>query len=247
MGEVLRSGDSVQDREIVVEHVDGSRALVLVNINAFKDASGNILGAVNCFQDITQRTQSERRISTLAGEVEHRAKNILSTVKATVHLSNSDTPDGLKATIQGRIDALAQVHVLFARSGWAGAELSAIAEQELAPYLQEDELRARIDGPHLLLAPSTAQGVAVIFHELSTNAAKYGSLSVPEGQVEVTWSRAADGRLIINWVESGGPAVNKPTSEGFGTSVIDRMIGGLGEIHREWRAEGLSCQVTLQL
>ena len=86
----------------------------------------------------------------------------------------------------------------------------------------------------------------MILHELSTNAAKYGSLSVRGGQVDVTWSRAVDGRLIIHWIESGGPAANKPTREGFGTSIIDRMIAGLGEIHREWRAKGLACQIVLQ-
>jgi PAS domain-containing protein len=147
VGEVLRSGVSVENREIVVEHADGSRAVVLVNINPFKDAGGNVLGAVNCFQDITERKRSERQITTLAEEVEHRAKNILATVMATVRLSNSDTVDGMKAAIQARIDALAKVHTLFARSNWAGAGLSAIAEQELAPYLREGDPRARIDGP----------------------------------------------------------------------------------------------------
>lgn len=153
MGEVLRSGDAVQNREIVVERADGSRAVVLVNIAPLKDGSGNILGAVNCFQDVTERKRSERQITTLAREAEHRAKNILATVQATVHLSQSDSPDDLKNAISGRIDALAKVHTLFAQSRWAGAELFSIAKQELAPYLRDGEPRARIDGPHLLLTP----------------------------------------------------------------------------------------------
>jgi two-component sensor histidine kinase/PAS domain-containing protein len=247
MAEVLGSGGSVQDREIVVERADGSRAVVLVNINPFKDRSGNILGAINCFQDVTERKQSERQITTLAGEAEHRVKNILSTVQATVRLSRSDTMDGLKDTIEARIGALAKVHALFVQSHWAGAHLSSIAEQELAPYRREGELRARIDGPHLLLEPNAAQAVAVILHELSTNAAEYGALSVPKGQVELTWSRAANERLIVDWTESGGPPANKPTRESFGTRIIDRMIGQLkGEIHRDWRAKGLACQIVLQ-
>jgi two-component sensor histidine kinase len=248
MAEVLRSGDSVQNREIVVERADGSRGVVLVNINPFKDRSGNILGAVNCFQDVTERKRIERKITALAGEAEHRANNILATVQAIVHLSQSDTVNGLKDTIEARIAALAKVHALFVQSRWEGAELSSIAEQELAPYLRESKLRAQIDGPHLLLAPNMAQAVAMIFHELSTNAAKYGSLSVPEGQVELTWSRAADGRLILHWIESGGRPTSKPTREGFGTSIIERMIGELkGEIRRDWRAQGLACQIVLQL
>jgi two-component sensor histidine kinase/PAS domain-containing protein len=248
MAEVLRSGVSVQNREIVVERADGSRGVVLVNINPFKDYGGNILGALNCFQDVTERKRSERQIATLAGEAEHRAKNILATVQATVHLSQSDTVGGLKDTIEARIEALAKVHTLFMQSRWAGAELSSIAEQELAPYLRGGQPRVRIDGPDLLLAPNKAQAVAVILHELSTNAAKYGSLSVPEGQVEITWSRAARGQLILHWIESGGPPANKPTREGFGTSIINGMIRQLkGEIHRDWRAQGLACGIVLQL
>jgi two-component sensor histidine kinase len=208
----------------------------------------NILGAVNCFQDVTERKQSERQITRLAGEAEHRAKNILATVQAAIRLSQSDSPDALKQAIEGRINALANVHALFVQSRWAGAELSIIAKQELAPYLREGNPRVRIDGPHLLLTPNLAQVLAVILHELSTNAAKYGSLSVPEGRVEVTWSRAAGRRLTVYWIESGGPSANKPTREGFGTSVIERMIEGLkGEIHRDWRAQGLACQIVLQL
>jgi PAS domain S-box-containing protein len=156
MAEVLRSGEPVQDREIVVERADGSRAAVLVNIIPFKDGSGNILGAVNCFQDVTERKQSERQITTLAKEAEHRAKNILAIVQATVHLSQSDTPDGLKDAIEARINALAKVHALFVQSRWAGADLSSIAKQELAPYLQEDKPRIRIEGPQVLLEPNTA-------------------------------------------------------------------------------------------
>jgi PAS domain S-box-containing protein len=248
MAEVLRSGNSAQNREIVVERADGSRAVALVNINPFKDLSGNILGAVNCFQDVTERKRSERQIITLAREAEHRTKNILATVLATVHLSKSDTLDGLKNTIAARVEALAKVHALFVQSRWEGAELSSIAEQELAPYLRKGEARVRIDGPHLMLAPNKAQAVAVILHELSTNAAKYGSLSVPEGQVEVTWSRAGSGRLFLHWIESGGPQIDKPMRDGFGTSVIRGMLGELkGEIHQDWRAQGLACEFVLQL
>ena len=91
MGEVLRSGVSIDNREIVVERSDGSRGVVLVNIVAIKNGGGNVLGAVNCFQDVTERKRSERQIATLAGEAEHRAKNILATVQAAVSLSQSDS------------------------------------------------------------------------------------------------------------------------------------------------------------
>jgi two-component sensor histidine kinase len=106
----------------------------------------------------------------------------------------------------------------------------------------------RIDGPHVLLAPNTAQAIAVTLHELATNAVKYGSLSVPNGQVEVTWSCTTDGRLILHWTESGGPQAKKPARGGFGTSVIERMIREQlkGEMHLDWRIGGLACEIVLQ-
>jgi two-component sensor histidine kinase len=182
----------------------------------------------------------------LAREAEHRTKNILATVQATVNLSHSDTADGVKRAIEGRIQALANVHSLFVESRWRGAELSGIVTQELAPYLGKGEARAQIDGPHVLLATNTAQTIAMTLHELATNAAKYGSLSVPEGRLCVKWSRAADGQLTLNWIESGGPPTIKPTRKGFGMSVIKRMIREEGAIRLDWRAEGLACEIVLQ-
>ena len=157
----------------------------------------------------------------LAREAEHRAKNILATVQATVHLSQSDTPAGLKHAIEGRIQALANVHRLFVESRWVGAEIQNLVKEELAAYSQDKETRVRIGGPKLLLEPNAAQAIAVILHELATNAAKYGALSVPGGYVEVNWSRAADGRLVLRWTEANGPAVNPPRHQGFGTRLVE--------------------------
>jgi len=101
----------------------------------------------------------------------------------------------------------------------------------------------------LVLEPNTAQAIAVTLHELATNAAKYGALSVAEGIVEVKWSRAADGRLILRWTERGGPPVKQPMRQGFGTRVIERMIRGSpkGKIRFDWRAEGLACEIALRM
>jgi len=249
MGEVLRSGVSIHNREIVVERSDGSRGVVLVNIDAIRDNSGNILGAVNCFQDVTERKRSERQINILAREAEHRVKNILATVQATVNLSQSDSSGGLKQAIEGRIQALSKVHTLFVQSRWAGAELTTIVTQELAPYLREGGRRVRIAGPTLLLEPKTAQAIAVALHELSTNAAKYGALSDGNGRVEVTWSCATDQQLSLRWTEKDGPRVQVPTRQGFGTQVIGRIIRdqSKGEMRLDWDAAGLRCEIVLPI
>ena len=134
-------------------------------------------------------------------------------------------------------------------SQWKGAELSTLAQQELAPYRRENEARAHIGGPNLLLKPDAAQTIAMILHELATNAAKYGALSVAEGCIEVKWSVAANNQLGLTWTESGGPAVRKPARQGFGTRVMERMIRDQhkGELRLDWRAEGLICAIILPM
>jgi two-component sensor histidine kinase len=168
-------------------------------------------------------------------------------VTAIVGLSESDTPKGLKEAIQGRIGALAGVHSLFAQSRWTGAELGSLVRQELSPYSRDGEMRTRIDGPTVILKPGVAQAMALALHELATNAAKYGALSVAKGHVRVEWSCEADRHLMLRWIETGGPPVNPPTRKGFGTDMIGAMIRGHGggDVRLNWHAEGLVCEITL--
>jgi two-component sensor histidine kinase len=197
-------------------------------------------------RDITEQKRSQELIATLAREAEHRSKNLLATVQATVILSHSDTPEGLKRAIEGRIRALANVHSLFVQTRWVGADLSTIATQELAPY--SEIRRVHIDGPPVLLETNVAQVIAVTLHELATNAAKYGALSVTNGRVDLKWSYDADGRLRLRWTETGGPNVQEPTRKGFGGRIIERMTAQQsGKASFDWRAEGLACEVTLKV
>jgi len=244
--EVLRVGSPVRNVEVFMERPDGSRLPVLVNFAAMKNADGEITGAITSFVDITERKRTEEQISILAREAEHRAKNVLATVQATVHLSQSDTTDGLKHAIEGRIQALANVHRLFVESRWTGAELHSVVTQELSPYCQDGETRVRIDGPNLALEPDTAQTIAVTLHELATNAAKYGALSVPTGNVRVEWSRAVDGRVVLRWTEADGPPAIPPTRRGFGTRVMEGMVRQMkGDMRFDWRTEGLACEIAI--
>jgi two-component sensor histidine kinase len=97
------------------------------------------------------------------------------------------------------------------------------------------------------MRPEIAQAVAVAVHELATNAAKHGALSVAGGHVQVEWSRVSDGGPVLRWTETGGPPVKPPTRRGFGTRVMDNMIRGQleGEMRFDWRAEGLACEIVL--
>jgi two-component sensor histidine kinase len=220
---------------------------ISLTVSPVTNAQGEIVGASKIARDVTERKRHDEYIAMLAREAEHRTKNILATVLATVNLSHSDTTDGLKRVIEGRIQALAKLHDLFVKSRWTGAELSHIADQELAPYLEEGEARARTEGPYVLLAPDTAQAMAVTLHELATNAAKYGALSVAKGRVEVKWLLAASDQLILTWTEKRGPVVKKPLHQGFGTRVMEKIIRDQhkGDFHLNWGAEGLACEIIL--
>jgi PAS domain S-box-containing protein len=243
----IRRGERIDHFETVRQRKHGSLIVVSVTVSPVKNADGKIVGASKIARDITEQKRAQEQITTLAREAEHRSKNLLATVQATVSLSQSDTPEGLKQAIEGRILALAKVHSLFVDTRWIGAELSTIARLELAPYSEKDETVVRINGPQVLLEPSTAQVVAVSLHELATNAAKYGALSVPNGQISLKWTHNADGRLLLHWTETGGPAVKVPTHQGFGTRIIERMIGQLkGKARFDWHADGLVCEITLQ-
>src|SRR5512133_2182187 len=222
--ERIRRGERVDHYETVRQRKYRGLINVSLTISPVKNAQGKIIGASKIARDITERKRSEAQITMLAREAEHRAKNVLATVLAAVHLSSSDTPDGLKRAITGRIQALANAHSLFVESRWAGAELHRLVAEELSPYCEEGDRRARIDGPNLMIEPNAAQAIAVTLHELATNAAKYGALSVPDGYVEVNWSRATDGRVVLRWTEVNGPAANPPRYQGFGTRVMESMV-----------------------
>jgi PAS domain S-box-containing protein len=242
----IRRGEHVHHYETARRRKDGSLINISLTVSPVTNAQGEIIGASKIARDVTDRKRNDEHIAMLAREAEHRTKNILATVQATVNLSRAKTVAGFRRAIEGRIQALANVHSLFVTSRWDGAELSSIVTQELAPYLGSGGARAQIDGPQVWLPTNAAQAIAMTLHELSTNAAKYGSLSVPEGRLCVKWSRAADGQLTLHWTESSGPPTKKPTRRGFGMSVIKRMIQEEGEIHLDWRAEGLACEIILQ-
>jgi PAS domain S-box-containing protein len=247
--EQIRRGQGVGHYETIRQRKDGSLIDVSLSISPVRNAQGKVIGASKIARDITERKRSEAQIINLAREAEHRTKNILSTVLATVRLSDADTSDDLKRLIEGRINALANVHGLFVQSRWTGAELHSLVTQELLPFCGETEGRVRIDGPPVMLEPNTAQTIAISLHELATNAAKYGSLSAADGRVEIAWSHTADGPLNLRWIEAGGPTVTPPTHRGFGTRVMENIIVSQlrGKVHFDWRDQGLACEIVLPL
>jgi PAS domain S-box-containing protein len=243
----IRRGERIDHYETVRRRRYGDLVNISSSVSPVKNAEGEIVGASKVARDITEQKRSQEHIAVLAREAEHRSKNLLSSVQAIISLSRSDTSEGLKAVISGRIQAMANAHSLFVEARWTGAELSAIATQELAPYLDLRDVRVHMEGPNVLLKPDAAQAVALLLHELATNAAKYGALSDAKGQIKLTWSHSENGRLTLRWIEFGGPRIIAPERQGFGSRLIEGMVGQLGGAARfDWLPEGLVCEVVFQ-
>jgi PAS domain S-box-containing protein len=244
----IKRAERVDHYETVRRRKDGSLIDISLTISPIMDAGGKVIGASKIARDITERKRHQAHISILAGEAEHRAKNVLATVQATVHLTQAETVAEFKDALEGRLQALANVHTLFVESRWSGANLHDLITKELAPYRKGDGTRVVVEGPALVLEPSTAQTIAMVFHELTTNAVKYGALSVNDGRIEVSWTAPDSGRLVLRWTETGGPAVTPPTRKGFGTRVMTTMIRqALGQIAYDWLPTGLACEITLSI
>ncbi|MCC6889911.1 MAG: PAS domain S-box protein [Hyphomicrobiales bacterium] len=243
----VRRGERVDHYETIRRRKHGALIDISLTVSPVRDETGRIVGASKIARDITERKRSEAQIAMLAREAEHRAKNVLASVQATVRLSTADTAVGLKRAIEGRIQALANVHRLFAETRWAGADLHSLIKDELAAYANEQETRVTIEGATLLLEPMTAQAIAVTVHELATNAAKYGALSSPSGCIRVQCSRAVSGQLTLRWIETNGPPVKPPTHMGFGSRIMEGMIRGQlqGEFNMDWRGNGLVCEIAI--
>ena len=246
--ERIRRGQRVDHYETVRQCKDGSLVEISVTISPVRDVRGKIIGASKIARDITERTQAAAHAQMLAREVDHRAKNLLAVVQATVQLTHADTAPELKRAIEGRIQALSKAHTLLAKSRWTGADLRTLVTEELSPFCGGTS-RADINGPNVILDPQRAQSIAVILHELTTNAVKYGALSVPAGRVRIEWARQADEQLVFLWGESGGPPVKPPARRGFGTRICEHIINGelKGQARFNWHADGLVCELDFAM
>jgi PAS domain S-box-containing protein len=243
----IRRGERTDHFETIRRRKDGSLIAVSLTVSPVTDANGLVIGASKIARDITEQQRMRDQVAILAREAEHRSRNLLSSVQAIVNLSQADTVDEFKREVSGRIQALSNVLSLFTGSRWTGAELSSIAEQELAPFSDKVEGQVTMGGTPVLLEPDAAQAAALILHELATNAAKYGALSVPAGHVDVKWSPGSSGQLQLIWTETNGPPVQKPTRRGFGRRIIDALIRQQkGEVRFDWRPEGLTCEISFQ-
>jgi two-component sensor histidine kinase len=179
----------------------------------------------------------------LAQELAHRGRNLLSTIQAVVHMTLSDDPVRAKKLL-GRLRAITYANELQADLSYRSITLQDVLRQEFAAY---DERSLNASGPEFEVDPKTARHLQLLFHELVTNCAKYGSLSSAQGRVVVAWRR--DGpNVTLTWTETGGPPAQRPTKEGFGSRLITVCIKALsGSIHPSYSREGFACSMDFRL
>ena len=249
MALALEQGEPIRGAEAVAERRDGSRVIFEPYPTPLHDGSGRPIGAVNMLVDITERKAAEEQLKLLASEVDHRAKNMLAVIQAVVNLTQTDTISDFKLAVNGRIAALARAHDLLSRSRWESADLRQIIEEELAPFLNGENVRVTIDGSSLPIAQPLAHCLAMVIHELTTNAVKHGAIRQPTGQIEVKWWGSLGDRLLFRWTETGCAQVQPPTRQGFGMSIINGAIRQqlAGEVTLEWRGDGLRCEIDVPL
>jgi PAS domain S-box-containing protein len=243
----VRTGQPVRGTEKIVERPDGTRVPVLPFPTPLYDADGKLIGAVNMLVDITERKRAEEEKTLLLRELAHRVNNTFAVILAITQqsLRAASSAENFAHTFTGRLQALAQAHNLLLSSNWTGADLGDLAKGQLAPFTLEGGDRLVIAGPKVTLAPAQAIALGVVLHELGTNAAKYGALSVASGRVELSWVLNGD-RVSLNWVERSGPPVMPPSRKGLGSKLIER---GLPDAGIDWRflPDGVECAIELPI
>lgn len=191
-----------------------------------------------------ERRSSQERQSLLIAELNHRVKNVLALIRSLVRQSrqHAHSVESFTADLEQRIRALAFAHDQLTQVGWRGAPLRRLLDAEVEAWAGSAVNRVRLVGDPVILGSRGYQSLALVFHEMMTNAAKYGALSTPQGRLTVEWSLDENGDLGIAWTESGGPVVVPPTRRGFGTVIVEQTIPFelQGESHVDYRPTGLT-------
>lgn len=248
---VYTSGAPVggQASRVLLRQADGSaprETFLDFSYDAIRDPDGTISGVFVQGMDRTDAVNTQRRQRLLLAELNHRVKNTLASVQSIVTqtLRSAPDPDAARRAVEARLKALSNAHNLLSAEEWASARLAAIVDHELSIFVN-----ARIDGGahDVILSPKASIALALMVHELATNAAKYGGLSVPDGGVAVGWRIEADGTLAITWREEGGPPASPPARKGFGTRMIEGVVQGelAGAWTPDYGANGFSCAIRI--
>jgi PAS domain S-box-containing protein len=229
---------------------DGREAWLEETSRAEFDKSGRFVRLKGLTRDITRRKQAEKRQDLLITELDHRVKNVLARVAAVVMHTRRrcETMDEFVKALHGRIQSMAAAHSLLSQSRWCDVGLTDLIRHQLAPYTTD--ANTTISGPEVMLTSAETQAVAMVIHELVTNAAKHGALSCPDGSVSVSWDRTGTdvaAILTITWRERGGPPIKAPVRSGYGSSLIRNLIPHElgGTVDLTFLPDGACCKIEI--
>jgi len=247
----LRTGQAKiigSGREVVGQRKDGSIFPMELAVSEMEVGGRKMFTGV--VRDITQRKRAEEHQGLLLTELDHRVKNILAQVAVVARSTRQDTrsTDEFLRSLDGRIQSMAAAHTLLSQSSWQRVGLDALVRNQLAPYVTEANVT--ITGTDIMLPSAEIQALARVLHELGTNAAKYGALSIPGGQVSFSWDRKPNGQtthLILVWRELGGPPVGSKVKSGYGTNLIRNLIPHElgGRVDLVFAEGGVNCRIEI--
>jgi len=210
-----------------------------------RGTDGTVQGVLDTVVETTTAVKNRDLLALANGELAHRLKNTLGIVQAIAIQTLKDATDrkALTSFEQG-LQALAHAHDVMHRQNWTSVDLQEVVEDSISPH---DALgQVAVGGPALSIGSGTTMKLSMLLHELGTNALKYGALSVPRGQVRVSWSIKA-GHFVFHWREKGGPTVSKPDRKGFGTKLISRALGPGSKVNRRYNAKGFELDLMVPL
>jgi two-component sensor histidine kinase len=231
---------------------DGEYRWVLDNGIPLWEPAGEFAGYMGSCIDITEHKRAEEKQGVLIAELDHRVKNILAQVAVVAVSTRQDSHsiDEFLRSLNGRIQSMAAAHTLLSKSGWQSVGLDALVRNQLAPYVTDTNVT--ISGTDIMLTAAEVQAVAKVLHELVTNAAKHGALSISGGHVSVNWDRKPNGdrtNLSIVWQELDGPTVKSEVQSSYGTNLIRNLIPHElgGKIDLVLASEGVSCRIEIPI
>ena len=227
-----------------------SKRVFLLSAGPLLDEKKVSVGSIVTLTDITERKHAEEQQATIAAELNHRFKNMLSLVQslAAQTVRSSETLENFNDAFSGRLQALASAHDLLMQTRPSGIGLSELVTSILAPFRSRDE-RIKASGSQIALPADAVVLLAMALHELTTNAVKYGALSNASGHIDINWRLVEqnESQVELTWQESGGPTVRRRAA-GFGTKLIDRVLRDLGaETEIKFYPQGLRCTVVFPL
>lgn len=201
-------------------------------------------GVAVTLTDVTDRKRAEAARELLMREVDHRARNVLAVVQSILRLTRASDLAGYRDIVAGRVAALARAQGSLANRRWEGAHLADVLREELSVVGRPSAVR--LAGPDVLLGPEKVQPLAMVVHELATNAAKYGAFSTESGAVEIEWT--IEGEIVrLSWREHGGPPTATPARRGFGSRLITELARQLeGQAQFDWTSGGLTLHLTVK-